>query len=248
MLGQTVRDRRGERAALRGSAESTAEAIGIRSIYAPSEMLLMVSLAILLGSGHLWLFYRAGGQGNLIATYPWLSSDSFDYIFQAVVLRDVLSGHDIGGFQLPLLRNPGLVALLALDGFAVDFRGDIFFAVSAVLTTAALAVPAVLLAQERLRPSSALVPCMLLLFSPTSYFRGFILADHAASVLMYLSAAAFVMLLNRIWCEDDGSRTSSRFNARLLMHVAGIAGVIGGVFQIYALYPLLAFIGVCLLR
>lgn len=211
------------------------------------ELSLVSTLAAVTGLGHLWLFYRSGGRGTLLATYPWLSSDSFDYLLQAVVLHDLWSGYALAGFELPLLRNPGLVVLLALDGAAAGFQGHVFFVVSAVATAAALLIPAILLARAGLRPRIALVPYALLLLSPTSYFRGFVLADHIASILMYISAVACVLFLNTRGSRLQPRRVVRSLTESRLIHVAGISGVVGATFQIYALYPLLALICISVL-
>ena len=69
---------------------------------------LTLSLSLIIFFKSLYLI-----NGNILNAYPFLSSDSFDYIVEALALKKLILTGEIT--KLEILRNPLLVSILTID-------------------------------------------------------------------------------------------------------------------------------------
>lgn len=191
--------------------------------------LMEVSLSFLFGLLHFRLLSRLG-DGNLIATYAQMPSDSFDYAVEAIALATWLEGGNLT--SLPVLRHPGLVVILLFDLVLASGTGYFWFFVSA-LATSALAYGFMLAARSVCLPVFFPLTGLAIVFlSPTAHFRLFLLADHLGTSLTALSSISFALLFAK-------TSASTRINRTVLFNAGSFFGVAGGMFQTYSLLPIL---------
>lgn len=176
-------------------------------------------------------------QGNILNDYPFLSSDSYDWLYEGYVLSTVGSVSQIP--TLPILRNPGFVSLTSIE---YVLSGGGYFILAAIAASIFLMFYTLIrVAQRGNAPFVAVCGVLLLTFvSPLSFYRPFVLADQIACTFMIVSVAVglrFFLSIER----GQASRKDLCF-----LWAGGIIAIIGGLMQTYAIIPFLLIAALCL--
>ncbi len=163
---------------------------------------------------------------SFINTYPFITDDGFDWLFQGHALAALIQGAEVP--SLPILRDPVFVLVTALDALLGGRGFLVVFALSAALfATHAFLI----LMAERFNVGAVVSLTMLLvaLASPLFYFRLFVLSDPLA--VAFMAGSAFCMVCH----FHDGAH-------RWFISSALLA-TLGALTQTYALIPFI--VGVC---
>ena len=184
----------------------------------------LFTLAFFLGT------FRLAGQ-NLFNAYPFMSSDSFDYVFQGFALWARLQGYGID--ELPVLRNPGYVLVHFLDHL-VGKPGLVLFGITA-LALAGMGASLLVLARILQVPAGiARIVLVSLLFCPLGVYWIRILSEALSLGWMSVSLVALAAHARgggRPWC----------------LLLAGVAAWFGAMTQMYVAIPFLIYNTVTLL-
>jgi hypothetical protein len=165
----------------------------------------------------------------VINTYPYISSDGFDWLTEGFWLAQTTLGENVSDVALPIARPPVFVFITFLDAllgqnayiislaFGVSFLGTGYYAVKSL--------------GSNIDPLLSLVFLFALLFSPVNFVRKWMLSD---SVCVFLSLAAvyYLFVLYR-----------NSFNSLFQMIVLSFAIAVSGATQTYGLVAPLISIG-----
>ena len=147
-------------------------------------------LALLLAPAMQVLYFAVKiPTSGLIAHYPFMASDSFDYVVEGEYLRTILFG-DATDATLPVLRQPGLVSLAMLDSLLSNSSGKLLLILLALANAVFFLSLAKICSNYLGRPSlwlSSLLALTAVL--PIASFRLFILPGIFAMSLGTLSLA-----------------------------------------------------------
>jgi hypothetical protein len=178
-------------------------------------------VAALLALGHWAITVRLAGS-NLLNSYPFTASDSYDWLLEGYALARWSEG--VPQVTLPVLRNP-LFVLVTFSDFLLG--GDGVVVLTVISGSFFLLLYALIAAARRL--SAPLLESGIVLWSvivsPLAFFRPYILSDLMATSLMI----AAVVLLIPYW----------RHGWRRWLLAAILVGVAAGLTQIYGMIPLL---------
>ncbi len=167
-------------------------------------------------------------DGDFLNSYPYVTSDGFDYLYEGHALAARLAGLEIP--PLLVLRNPGFVLVTTLDA-ALGAGGLV---VAAVMAGAVLVAHLAMLAVGRaLGASTAQVGVFVVasLTSTMGYYRAYVLAD----------ALAVALMLSSIWALV---RYRQRDHSVRALVWASLAALLGALTQTYAAIPFLVGTGV----
>ena len=162
-------------------------------------------------------------NGNLLNSFPFISQDGFDWLFEGKYIEIALSRRSLSGLPLPYaLRQPVFVGISTVDA-VLGSRG--LFVITSLAISLFLTMLLVFGTLKLLGVSTriALWGILLFIFNPLGYYRFWILSDQIAIMFMHLST--FLLLLS-----DEGSKRK-----RYIQGAA--AAVVGGWTQVYALIP-----------
>jgi hypothetical protein len=157
---------------------------------------------------------------SFINSYPFITDDGFDWLFQGESLAARLQGTNVA--TIPMLRDPVFVTVTALDAL-VGGRG---FVVMFALSVSLFASHAFLVLLTERFNVGALVSAMLLLvsiISPLSDFRLFVLADPLA--IAFMAGSVFFIVRHLL---EGGNRWPV---------LAGLCAILGALTQTYAVIP-----------
>jgi hypothetical protein len=177
------------------------------------------------------LFFSTARHAStgLISGYPFMASDSYDWVYEGFAVSQWLQGQRL--LEFPVLRSPVFVLVNALDFLIAGGRGIFVVAVNALSFFGALASVVYVCRLSGGAAWQAGLLCLALIVSPVGIFRAFPLADPLAVAFMSISVASLIAY-------------ARRSNPTALV-VAGGCAALGGLTQTYALPPFLV-IGTCL--
>ena len=162
-------------------------------------------------------------HGNFLNSYPYISPDGFDWLYEGAYLKAVLTGWPISELPLPLrLRQPVFVLVTTLDA-AAGSRGIIIItSIVASFVLSALAINKILI---ELGISSPIRAWGIIAFtmSPLNFYVYWVLSDQLAISLMMISTFYLIK-------SDLGVK-------RRWLMAASIAAVLAGWTQFYGLIP-----------
>ena len=162
-------------------------------------------------------------QGNFLNSYPYISPDGFDWIYEGAYLRAVLSGWASSELPPPfLLRQPIFVLVTALDA-AAGSRGIIIIvcmAISFALTAVAINQ---ILVELGVSPLIRLWGTIAFIMSPLNFYAYWVLSDQLAIMLMMVSTYLLIK-------SDCGLNRKTYI-------VSTIVAVLAGLTQLYGLIP-----------
>jgi hypothetical protein len=170
---------------------------------------------------------RMSGGGMIFNSYPFISDDGFDWLYQGCSLHDRLSGALVP--SLHVLRDPGFVFIVALDSFMGETGAILLLAHAFSFFTTGLSI---LVIGGQFRVRAAVISSVIIIFIlfPLNFFRLFILTDPLAVAFLSGSACSFVIYIH----GDD----------RRHLILAATLALMGGMTQTYAAIPF--FIGITL--
>ncbi len=161
-------------------------------------------------------------NGDFLNSYPLISPDGFDWIYEGAYLRYALTE---GIDSLPILfvlRHPMFVLISVLDSFA-SHRGIVFAASLSVAFAFSQIYLVLILRIASINWNIVLWAILVFTLSPISYFRSWILPDPLA--IGFLLGSTFHLL--RYW--QSTKRTD--------FLLAAIMTLLGGWTQTYAVIP-----------
>lgn len=162
-------------------------------------------------------------KGNFLNSYPFISQDGFDWLFEGKYLQNVLVGKHLSELPQPYtLRQPIFVAVTMLDALSGN-RGLIVMACIAI--SFCLTSLSIFWTLQALGVSSEIRLWSLFVFmiSPLGYFRFWILSDQLAIMLMQFSTLLLVK--------------SKRGSDKRWYFGATIAAILAGWTQVYGIIP-----------
>jgi hypothetical protein len=166
------------------------------------------------------------GSSGLMGLYPFVSSDSYDWLLEGYALSRALEGAPM--LELPVLRNPGFVSVTLVDAWL----GSSGLVVLGAITLSVFLLMAAMICIAREYEWHKWETAALLTFvvaCPVAFFRPYVLADQLATSLMVAAIAGLVMYQKR------------RHTAWLALATA--TAIIGGITQSYAIVPFLVITG-----
>ena len=182
--------------------------------------LLLVVVALVIAQAVLCLGLRAGPFFN---SYPFITNDGFDLIYQGYALADKFSG--ISSKPWPILRSPLLVILGAIDLISGVNGAVLILAQSLGLS---LALIALYWLGSTLGLPQGITALYLLAFTlnPLGELRLYILTDTLASGLMAISTVSMIIY-------------SFHHKLQRYLALAAVTALLAGFLQIYGLIPFL---------
>lgn len=186
---------------------------------------LLFVISAIIAAGHLLLTARLL-DGNMLNSYPFLASDSYDWLLEGYSLTRWLEGAPPP--DLPILRNPTFVILSFLD-YAVVGSGHLVLV--AIALSFFILLASVVMIGRFLSGAWPVVAAAVttIVVSPLGFWRVFVLPDLLATALMVATAA----LLVRYWQTRRAS---------FILAASGV-GIVAGLTQYYALVPFLVIAG-----
>jgi hypothetical protein len=172
-------------------------------------------------------------DGDFLNSYPFISPDGADWIYQGAYLRTILTE---GADALPpllMLRHPVFVMVSSFD-FVLAHHGFVFAAaLSAAFFVSGLFL-ALILRDLDIRPTIILWAVLVYILTPFSQLRFWVLSDGIA--IAFLHASTFYLL-------KYGEEGRFKFLALALA-----TALLGGWTQTYAIIPCLLGLPLILLR
>lgn len=168
------------------------------------------------------LLVRLTGGNDFFNSYPFITDDGFDWLYQGLSLSARLAGQAVP--PLPVLRDPGFVLVTALDT-VLRTKGLLVLLTLAASLFAANAFLLLILERCAVSRAVSLALLVITLASPLFYFRLFVLSDPLAVALMCGSAWAMVLYLLS--------------NGRRHLVLSAAFAITGALTQTYAAIPFL---------
>lgn len=165
-------------------------------------------------------------EGVFINSYPFLTPDSYDYLFEGIALEQFLKGESLDAW--PVLRNPGYVVVAFIDAMA-GLNG------SGLIVAQGLAICALLMsiswfgARKNFPPLVTILCVFAVAFMPLGYLYLYILSDTLCMAIMMLSLMTMIIYI------QEGGRS------KLL--TAFIFALLAGLVQTYGMIPFLMLAG-----
>jgi hypothetical protein len=177
----------------------------------------------------LMLIMRRLTRGNFLNSYPFISPDGFDWIFEGVYLSRFLGNGFDATTPALILRAPMFVLITALDAVAGG-RGIVVALAVALALLVAGSFLILILQEFGVRWWIRLWTAVIFVVSPFAYFRGWVLSDAIAIAFMHVC----------VYCLLRYQRTDQ---PRWLLFAA-LAMCGGGWTQTYAIIPFLIGAGI----
>jgi hypothetical protein len=163
--------------------------------------------------------------GDLLNSYPFVTDDGFDWVYQGHALYERAAG--LSAPALYVLRDPVFVFVSAVDAALQAQGAAIIFALAiSFLATGVVLLSAASFYRVPVLVSGCIV--LIILFTPLNFFRLWVLADPVAVAISTASAFAMVHYLRR--------------RSRRSLAGAAVLAVVGGMTQTYAAIPF--FVGI----
>lgn len=144
-------------------------------------------------------------RNGLISSYRFMASDSYDYVTEGFYIATKLDGQVVSE-PLPVLREPGLVAVAAGD--ALLFRGAGFFVLWVLAASSGLLALAILLIGRALTGAApGIVTNALVLgamLNPLAGFRYYVLSEHAALAFGFSSLLLALLATDALRVNGGG--------------------------------------------
>jgi hypothetical protein len=158
--------------------------------------------------------------GDFINSYPYLSPDGFDYIYEGLALKQLFYG--LNNAPWPILRNPGYVIVTFVDSL-LNANGKVIIGVQG-LAIFTMLVSVAWIAKRYGYSSIVILSCLFgLSFMPLGYIYFWVLSDTLCTALMMASLALLIYF-------NDSQKT-------IFLILAFVFSLVAGLTQTYGMIP-----------